>query len=589
METFAHKCKTWAYSIPNPWKAAGITLVVMALTVWALGSQYQTNDDYFMSLAVSGGYGEKSGLLVYTNRILGSALTWLYTAVPCVSWYAWMQLALLFLAVTACVYLILETVPGKYRIGAALLFTGAAAMPAAMQVQYTVQAYYCILAGFALFAHAFSSAAGGTSPKKRTVMLSAAMVLCLLGFMVRDEAMVTIAPFFLFFGGYRFFWKRDKRPILWLLAAVCLGAGVMAVNADAYRSGEWQSYLAFNRARTELLDRPKLDYDANRAAFDAVGWNRTDYQVFYSWMMADEEQFTTEKISCIADHAVRPPVTAAGIAAAFITGMRDYRKFLLFCLLCLCLFLCLTSRKEKVLPLLVFGAVLCVHLGFIAIQRAPARIVSPHYVLGILLLLLMIDYSAFRSESLGRAKRTACGAAAIAGVLVVFLLNGLAAQTTYNATRDKYSCFVALDNYIAEHKDSVFLGSVYATAGAFRGYSIFDAPEQGKLENFSSLGGWQVKSPRYFAFKRRHKMENMFLSLTDKGVYLIDRQRPELIMDYLWENYGIRTRAEKIAGFEGVAVYKLHPEKPSRPGRQRLSRPEGFGKQGSRACSLARH
>lgn len=548
------KSKTWR----NLLLAAAITLAVMSVTILVLGCQYQTNDDYAMSLTASGAYGEISANLIFTNTVMGNMLAWLYLAVPSLNWYAWTHLLLLLFASTACVFLILDSVRNGMRMLIAFVFLGVSIIPMVMQVQFTQVAYICITAGFAFFAYAFLKP---QKRKKRTAMLTVSLLLCLAGVMIRDRAILSIAPFFVLFAGYRLF-KGDRRPVIWMLAVCALcGVGVYADSA-AYKSQQWQDYLKFNASRAALLDSPQLDYDKNKDVFDAVGWSKADYDIFYSWMLADDEHFTTEKLTYIKDHSRWEPVTVGSAITDFAEGLRSPLVFYPFCMLLIGLLLCLLTREKKLPPLFITLAVLCEHFVFIIMQRPVDRTVYPHYVLGILLLLLLADYSRLRfvwkKRAVERDMKNAAAFTVIGSCLLIcILMNVMLTGSSYGGQKENYGYFPQLDQYIAGNKDKLFLSSSVAGNDRYKGYGIFEPPQKGMLENFCLLGGWYTKSPRYYQFANQTGYDNLFLCLLDDNVYLIESGYPTVIEQYLREDYRIETEATQVAAFGGLGVYKL--------------------------------
>ena len=225
------------------------------------------------------------------------------------------------------------------------------------------------------------------------------------------------------------------------------------------------------------------------------------------------------------------------------------------------------TRDDKILPLTVAIAVLCAHAAFIFIQRSPVRTVYPHYILGILLLLLLIDYSKFRViRKREEIKHNEQGQRNIAGTTmlgiflgITILVNTGLADASFAWQRQNYAYFKQLDHYISENKDKVYLSSVYAGSERFKAYSVFDAPEKGMFENFCLLGGWYTKSPKYFAFIKEYALDdNLFLSLLKDNVYLIEKGEPDLIQQYLSDDYQIETEALMVAEFDDIGVYKLH-------------------------------
>jgi hypothetical protein len=560
MDTLAQNPETKRSTWKNLLEAGAITLAVMALTALILGAQYQLNDDYAMCLTVSGAYGVPGEHMIFSSSVLGVVLKALFSAAPAVNWYGWMHFAILFLSGTAFSFLILETVPGKLRYLIALAFAGTALVPDILYMQFTMQAYFCLAAGFALFAFAFLKEG---KKKKRAAMLVCAALFCLLGVMVRDKTVLTILPFFLAVSAYRLY-KKDWRPAAWLAVTCVLCAGAMWADANAYRSNRWQDYFAYNSARSSLLDMPRLDYDANREVFEKAGWSENDYEMFYHWYLADEETFSTEKLEAIRGDAAGPSLTIPYVISDFVHDMYSVLIFFPFCILALCLALCLMTRKKHLLPSIVAASAVLVHVGFIILRRAPIRTVYPHYVLGILLLLLLADYTAFRPvlrrrDAKGPSGRRNAFASVVVGFVAVsmLLMNTVLASDRASAGTDRYAYIRELDRYIAGNKDKLFLSSVSAASDRYSAYSVFYAPERGMFENFIILGGWNTKTPRYYEFMEEHGIENPFLSLLNDNEYLVEIGEPTLIQQYLLEKFGIRTEAAVVESFDRLNVYKI--------------------------------
>ena len=547
----------------NLWIAGGITFIVMLFTALVLGAQYQVNDDYAMTLGVAGAYGTPSELMIFTNTLLGIMLKALYTAAPLINWYFWMHFFVLFLAGTAFLFLVLETVPGRLRFLIAVLFAGTAILPDILFMQFTMQAYYCLIAGFGLFTCALLRPELKERRAKCAAMLVLAALFCLLGVMIREMTALTIAPFFLAVVGYRLY-KKDWRPVVWLaLTCVLCGAAVW-VDANAYQSKEWQDYFEYNSARAALLDLPKLDYDDNKEVFDAVGWTENDYDMFYQWYLADNETFSTQNLQYIKDHALWSTATVPSVVSGIVGGMDSVLLFFPFGILALCLGLCFITRRKYILPALAAAAVLLMHAGFVIFQRAPIRTVYPHYVLGILILLLLIDFTGYRPVLKKRdvkppSGRTNAFATGLLGAFLaaVLLMNVVLADARAWGSTDRYADVKQLDEYIADHKDQLFLSSVRAASDRYGAYSVFEAPRKGMYENFIILGGWNTNTPRNKEFMKEHGIENLFLSLLDDDEYLVEIGEPTLVQRYLQEKFQIQTRAVLIAQFDRLSVYRI--------------------------------
>lgn len=543
-----------------------VTFGAMLFVILVFGCQYQTNDDYAMSLTVSGAYGDTSPNLVFSSIIFGSLLQWLYTIAPLINWYAWLHITLIFVACSCCVFVILNHIHNRSKFIMAAVFTIIATVPITMQIQFTLQSYLCLTAGCLLAFHALNNKTDDSVRKQQIIMLCISSILILLGVMLRYNTYLSIIPFVIVYVLYACK-KKYFKPLLWFLITVVICVGANYINDNANSDESWKEFYQFNQQRSALLDKPPIDYQENIDVFKSVNWSKTDYDVFYEWMIADENVYTTEKLTYISENSQASGISIFNATREFFESIRfDGYIGVLICMTMM-LAICLLTRKKKLVPIAVYVMVLCIHAGFILLQRAPMRTVFPHYIMGILALIMMIDYSKFRffnnKDRLWKNEKAirsiGITSAMILALFGIFNFNMGVIGAAQARPIEKYRNVVRLDEYIVENKDKVFLSTVVAGGSRYKAYDVFDAPDKGMYENFSLLGGWYTKSPRYFQFLREYEIENMFLSLTREDVYLV-AEDPSLVQIFLKDEYHIYTQAYMMEEFGDIGVYRLQEE-----------------------------
>lgn len=547
----------------NPFKwhwliASVATLAMLALTM-LLSPRYQSNDDYTMSLIASGAFGAPDARLVFISVLLGKPLAWLYGALPQVNWYAWMNLSLIFFATSTCVWALLRRHSLLWGGIASVLFLTFVSITS-IQIQYTQVAYLCLIGAFAAFITLGEAPVCSTRGWRRFIPWCWPLLLLLAGLMLRWKCIITLAPFFLLYALWRAL-KKDFRPTAFVLAALALVLGVFGVDAYAYRSDQWQQYKSFNSARAALLDYPKLPYYPNQAVFDQVGWSSVDYNMFYSWLLADEQVITTQSLQQLREQADpgsnRIPPMRRDIA--------NEKRFWAVVPLLLAYCICLITRSDKVLPTLITGMVLGIHWLLLLTGRINVQwVVTPHYLLGLLLLLGMMDFAVFdrpdsKFDQVDRLKKTNPLAA-----VAVFMCLGLAMipwVMAYSGNplpdRQDYQAFEKLDAYTQQNMDKLFFSTVRVMEDQHFAYSIFQPPQRGGMLNRVSLGGWLARSPRYQQVMQAQGIDNALTALVRDHVYLIANQNIQLIQRYLQAKHGMETTAEVVWQQGHICIYKL--------------------------------
>lgn len=276
----------------------GFVIVLAAVTCMLMPLNYNVNDDVELEGILSGMYtGTPDGHAVYIQAVLAYPLSWLYRAFPSWNWYGillcglqWLGLALVMDRADDCV---VDPVNRILILGNIVLAFFIAVWENYVSLTYTTAA------GILLATTMFWYLAGGSG--LWTQFVTAALLLT--GLALRVQFLPMLLPL----GGVCWCLKVYREGIrkLWRFPAI-LGAGLLLMfvcQRLAYGSEEWQEFLEFNAARTEVYDYTGVpSYETDREFYDSRGISVQVFEALDIYDLTGRPEITTELLRSVADY-----------------------------------------------------------------------------------------------------------------------------------------------------------------------------------------------------------------------------------------------------------------------------------------------
>lgn len=473
---------------------------------------FYLNDDVTMRSILSGSYlGKPDGHAVYMKYPLTGILSFFYRLSADIPW-----LELFFAGCLAGPVVSIVTLTSKqdkhifWKVLCASLFV----LPFFWYMHYTIIA--AVLVGTAAFL--LSTGKKG----------SQAGVYWLLAWMIRSQIAYLVLPFLL----TAVLWKEAdrkgqeiKRDLLSFLkvsgitlTALFICAGI---NHLAYASDEWQGYLAYNEARTQLFDYTDFhSTDHYGKAYEQYGMTEDEFYVLNSYNTILDGSVDAQVLEKVVEQVQYRMAQNNDVSAGIKNSVKQYYYEIrygknLYVFLWLLLYGVLAARlisegnwkKMAVLTCLGTGRSL-IWIYLIYRGRFPERISVSLYIIELLLLAGMIcDRSCdFKGEQkCGVQKKSdkyrwiAPVTAGIKGLLVALVLGVLVIQVkeTYvkvEAQEQIQKEWNVLKEYCEKQEGNLYL------------IDVFSAVEYGGLQyekdgsNLMLAGGWMSASPS--AWKR---------------------------------------------------------------------------------------
>lgn len=533
---------------------------------------FQTNDDPDVLITFSGMWldGTPNPNHAFSNIIWGWLVTSLYRMIPGVQWYSVLMLAAMIfagIAICKCIF----TVCFSRQLGGWMLpllvyvsYFVLVLMKLSVNLQFTCAASFLVLAACAII---FSSGRMTSSKKIYTVDWVVSFIAIILGYCIRDMAVIEILPFFVLVAGFRFFeywlldhasWK-ELRPLLikivcFLIAVVCVCGLAQVVDRVEKERLENPSFREFDDYRSRFVDFPHPEFGEAKEFYESLGWDESRYIMISLWYFMDD-RLSTETFKAAAEFSEeygRPDVISDPLYVGMLDDgfyihqeptVKHMLRGIVVCMLALAAF-AVTAAYEKE-PLRGFGfsaLAIVAAVGFALIfvflkqeGRVLYRVVvSPLAAAYLINLLCVLEL--WPKEHRGRLRLMCFGAELLVAAALLYTVRiGIAVtyrRVSLTNARKIEQMRNVMDEYAMDHPENLYIfSSTLADDNRTFLYGEKAAP------NTMMWGGTYWHSKEYYDKINAFGISEMYTQdLVRDNVYLYMsplESRYPVVMDYL--------------------------------------------------------
>lgn len=420
-----------------------------------------------------------------------------------------------------------------------------------------------------------------------------AFLLYWLAFCLRSEMALLLLPLAGAAGLCRWGWEKpvfareNVRKYLLAFAVLLLGLFVCrGMDALAYSGREWQDFLRFFDARTELYDYQMdfvNDYESHAAAYQSAGVSKARQALLENYNFGADDGINTELLCTLSQAAGGLEEGGGLFRKSLREGLWDLlyghwlnRKDLAFNLVfwalgAAALVGCLFAKR----PGLLWQAPLLLAAGgslwlFLLLRDRPLdRVLHPLYLAQILVFLGLF---LLESQKMGKENAFAGfwqqprgkGAAAFLGAGVLLLVCAAHLPGVFRRVEDEGLRREAVNaqnqavmEYCSAHRSRLFLEDVYSTVA----YSEKIGVDREKPFNYDLLGGWLVKSPLTAQKLEAFGFSSMGEAVRSGGVSLLCSSQTN--MEWLkgfFDDQGLALQAVRTGTIDGSTdLYQVLP------------------------------
>lgn len=512
-----------------------LNTVLFLLSFAFLGSVFATNDDYRMSLIVSGAYtGEPSGTLVFMKYPVAWILSGLYKLTPAVPWYGIATILCIWIPSSMiCYFILLKTnLAGNTKCGSViyLLFYLFIVQKHFVLPQFTLTAAFMAIGWLVLLWY---------MPKKR---ISPMYVLCtsifaVISFSIRMKVFMMVFPVAMLAIAVKLTDDKlsDKKYIIkYIVSMLLTGALCFSVQMIDNKHID-PAYKAFNTARSLVYDFGAIpSYNENKALYDKAGIDETTFYDISARYLDLDSKITTPKMRAVANisksrhqglSAVSRILQSALEAPSYFlqSEMLYQTAFSVIFLVCAAFILCRKKKYACVTFILCTAAGMLLEMTYLCyISRVMNRLTEVMILTISVSCILALSDAVPRTDSKKRPKsiRIYKGAAklCIIGLTVCLTVsNQKAICSKANGQHLINSRLEVLNALAANDKETFYFYDAYdfiaASSDTFATYK--------GIINTDSLGNWYINSADYFKRNAKYGIKNSIDGLinANKNIY----------------------------------------------------------------------
>lgn len=538
---------------------------------------FAINDDVAMSGLMAGIQGYFPGYSVFVNFILSYLISKLARIIPSINWYGLYLLSTCYVSFIFIGTVILDKMRIKLGSAIYIVILACGFIPILSYFSFTTIAYIAILAGVIFIVYGYQSEV--KSIKYVCYILGTLMFIN--GSFIRYKCFLTgVILLFAFIileiikDGIKYMKINIKKTmILGLVIFIVCGFSMVfrtySMN-QYYKDNTWNEYVKFNKARSNLIDFGLPQYYENKELYDSVGWSENDYNIFSSYSFPEHEKFSTENLEKIYEYK-KSNDEAIKLDEAMMKFMETIKKNFSI-QICILLILLVSIyniyfSRNKLMSICISLFPFMMHIIFILMNRSPYRVVYPHYLIAVILLLFISnDYEEIFNENINirvDSRLVNCILAMIIGSSIIFSIDPLYKQ--YNnrkeAKTDEYlQQSIEVYNYLCNDNENVYLTSMNYNGDIVRANSILRWNLPGSKENVISAGGWLSRSKNVEYFKDYNGIDNLMYDLVKKDNYFFVDKGSHINMYkiYFKETYNLDVSFDIVNQLYHASVYKVN-------------------------------
>ena len=512
-----------------------LNIILFLLSFAFLGSVFATNDDYRMSLIVSGAYtGEPSSTLVFMKYPIAWILSGLYRITSSVPWYGIATILCILIPSSIICYFILSDAnrAGNKKCGLMLyfLFYLFIVQKHLVLPQFTLTAAFMAIGWLVLLWYM-------PKDRKSPMYLLCTSFFAAVSFSIRMKVFMMIFPVAILaitaklindtFSARKYIIKYIVSMVL--TAVLCFSVQIIDNNNTD------SEYKAFNTARSLVYDFGAIpSYSENKDFYDKAGINETMFYDISARYLDLDDEITTDKMRSVANISKsrhqgaslgKKIMRAALEAPSYFmeSGLLYQTAFCFILLACAAFMLC--RRKKYVFVSLVFctAAGMLLEMTYLCyISRVMDRLTEV-MVLAISVSCILVLSGSFQKANAEKQKSRnriykVAAMACIALLSVYFAVSNQKAICSKTEGQHLInSRLKVLNTVAASDKEAFYFYDAYDfIAASSDTFAVYD-----DIVNTDSLGNWYINSSDYFKRNAKYEIKNSIDGLIDanKNIY----------------------------------------------------------------------
>ncbi len=547
-----------------------LNLITLLICRYLMYPFWETNDDSSISRLIDGSKIISDPHMVYENVIYGTVLKALYRFHQSFPWYAWLQYLMIFAALTAIVYVLLQRLEPSTALVLSIVTLVFFGYEGYVRLQFTKTTGIVASGAIFLLLWAVSQEKIRWKAGIFAFVLALSISLLRISQFYACGALLAVIGFSLLLHlnevekGKRL--RRFGRYVITFGLLVVCAFGLTKLDYASYRAdADWDYHYDYDNARAAVLDYGIPDYDTYKEQYQELGLDRAAIALLSTYNLGDRDVFDTDTLNAIASFRPKKGMSLATVKAYLHQFPWDFRLCRTFFYFLTVFFVWLLLRRHDWKDLLCglaeigfFGAIYfyLFYIGRFLVNRVDV---------GLWLACSLVFLWLMKPERSLLARRHVLPQVLLIAVVffagMVYREDGAFSPIWRNTEEAKnyqvsQANATALLEAAAADPDHLYLCQL-GTLSEGTAYGPFDTPRAGVLNNILWLGGWESFTKGYLATMDQYGIRNVYPDMIGNEKVRVVAGNIALITDYLHSRYSKDAKATKVGDIGGFGVYEI--------------------------------
>lgn len=546
-----------------------INIVFFISYIKGIKIYFSINDDTAISGLIAGTQGSFPGYAVYINFIPAYILSKLTSVIPTLNWYGIYLIGTFFISFALIGNVFLNKFNFKIGMFIYVICVICGIIPFLSSFTFTFVCYISILAGVILIVY-------GYEIDSRNISLFSyvcGIILFINGSFIRYNSLYTGIVLLVGYIIFKIFEDKKKSIVFIIISilTIILALGFrMYSRMQYYTDPIWNNYIEFNEVRANLIDFGLPDYYENREFYESVGWSENDYNIFKTYSFPEHEKFSTDNLHKIYDYKQSINKSNLGIKTIIekIGGIIKTNIATILCMIFIILIFVynIIFTKNKLMSTLLTMFPFGMNILFLIMNRAPFRVVYPHYFITLIILIYLAEDSNKNTKQHSNYNQMENYFLYI-GILLFVIFGGIQLFDDYNKSieirnNEYLNNSIQIYETLCNDKDNIYLTSLDHNGSIVKAKSIFREYPRNFKSNLISVGGWLSRSKNFNYIKENYGIDNLMYDLIRKdNYYFVDMgYHVGMYVTYFKETYDLDVVFDIVREMYHTKIYKVRLE-----------------------------
>lgn len=514
--------------------------------------KWRTNDDVFIKLIVSGGYGSPDYHTIFISSIFGRLLSFLYNVCSFIPWYEIIQYGLLIFSFSILMNIFLNDSPIKEICVLSIIVIS---FQTYVRPQFSITTSIITVSSYIVFYYYLRKNRSNLFLISGLILITFAMIMRLKQFLACSA--ISVFCMLPLITEYIKTKKIDNKFLLIILYSVLILVSTITIEKNDYSTLDWQKFNQYNYLRSELIDNGYPDYEENIEIYNKLGIDENALNLYKNWNFDDQNILSIDSMSTLVNIKEKKTIDlnmCLTFAITFINHLFTEECLLfinILLLLSIFVFVFLNKNsKESIISIccLIVFTIICFFYVFFIRGAYLSRLSISYLSVLLLCVLSQINSTKYDNKTINKYLSII--------ILALFIIYNKQYLSIYNQKDIDFEKnnkeVINMFNNDSEH---IYICKVSSYPNEYD--ILFDTTINHNNANITSFGECDTCSPLKNSILNKYDIINPYKDIVNNNKAFVVDNDIDSTIKYIRKNYANNAEYVYINTYNGYNVYRI--------------------------------